>query len=511
MILIVHKKGSVNYIKDTVSGLLIQYNSNDFIKTFDHLCQNFTDEIILWCELDIVPHLDLDVCKDIFINNKIMSSYGVESFFTSMIGYVDNSPFVKVNLNVKYPTWIMSGCVGGISAAAYLHLNISIKNYYNYEIFLKSIAKIGISNHLFCYSDNRFLKKNTVLNESLSPKFSLGDIFNFIATHYSKRWVLIFFLNLFIYERKFPFWSFLKHSCVRKFEYRPTHEFIFKKYQNKKYAKPTIDVIIPTIGRSHLIENDLCYFAAQALIPNKIIIIEQQPIINASSELSDIVKKEWPFVIEHYLIYKLGVCNARNLGLSKTTADWVFLSDDDNEFAPDLLSRIFEQIEMFDADAVTVSYLQKDEFKEFDKVKQWTSFGAGNSLVKQKVLKNIEFNTSYEFGYGEDKDFGMQIRNAGADIIYLPTPEILHLKAPIGGFRTKFELPWHKDEVQPKPSPTVMLYYLKNKTPQQINSLKTILFIKYYFKQITKNPIKYIKLMNFKWDRSVFWAQQINK
>jgi hypothetical protein len=58
-----------------------------------------------------------------------------------------------------------------------------------------------------------------------------------------------------------------------------------------------------------------------------------------------------------------------------------------------------------------------------------------------------------------DNDFGMQLRNQGVDVLYLPEPKILHLKAPVGGFRTKPKLAWENDEIQPKPSPTVMLFH----------------------------------------------------
>jgi GT2 family glycosyltransferase len=37
-----------------------------------------------------------------------------------------------------------------------------------------------------------------------------------------------------------------------------------------------------------------------------------------------------------------------------------------------------------------------------------------------------------EFGYGEDTDFGMQLRNKGFDVIYFPDLKITHLKAPMG-------------------------------------------------------------------------------
>jgi hypothetical protein len=93
----------------------------------------------------------------------------------------------------------------------------------------------------------------------------------------------------------------------------------------------------------------------------------------------------------------------------------------------------------------------------------------------------------------------------------LPEPEILHLKAPIGGFRTKPVLQWHNDNVQPKPSPTVMLYQILNNSPVQTNSYKTTLFFKYYKLQKIKNPVRYYRIFQKQWERSVFWANELKK
>jgi GT2 family glycosyltransferase len=39
----------------------------------------------------------------------------------------------------------------------------------------------------------------------------------------------------------------------------------------------------------------------------------------------------------------------------------------------------------------------------------------------------------FEFGYGS-MDFGMQIRNQGYDVLYLPEPQILHPESSNGWF-----------------------------------------------------------------------------
>jgi hypothetical protein len=104
----------------------------------------------------------------------------------------------------------------------------------------------------------------------------------------------------------------------------------------------------------------------------------------------------------------------------------------------------------------------------------------------------------------------MQLRHQGHDVLYFPHPEILHLKAPIGGFRTKPQLLWIDDKVQPKPSPTVMLYILSNNTKQQLLGYKTTLFLKYYKHQKIKNPLSYLLYFQKQWKQSVFWANQLN-
>ncbi|HQE33789.1 MAG TPA: glycosyltransferase family 2 protein, partial [Flavobacterium alvei] len=182
-----------------------------------------------------------------------------------------------------------------------------------------------------------------------------------------------------------------------------------------------------------------------------------------------------------------------------------------NRFDGSLLSNIFSKIEQYGNPVMTTAYPQKSEIKKHQKVVQWSTFGAGNSFVRRDALENIRFNKAYEFGYGEDGDFGMQLRNQGFDVLYLPHPEILHLKAPMGGFRTKPVLQWQNDKIQPKPSPTIMLYQLLHHSAAQRNSYKTTLFFKYYRLQSIKNPFKYFAHFQKQWDRSVFWANELRK
>jgi GT2 family glycosyltransferase len=319
-------------------------------------------------------------------------------------------------------------------------------------------------------------------------------------------------LNLVLYERKFAILPFLFSLF---YKYRHNSNINLDKIKVKSSLnivdKATIDVIIPTIGRKDYLYDVLRDFSKQTLLPQKIIIVEQNPQEGSITELDYILNEKWPFIIKHIFIHQTGVCNARNLALNYTENEWVFLADDDNRFEPNLIQDVFQKIKQYGNEVVTTYYLQKNESKKYGKVIQWPTFGAGNSFVKRNLLEEIRFNRELEFGYGEDTDFGMQLRNQGNDVLYLPEPAILHLKAAVGGFRTKPVLLWQKDRIQPKPSPTVMLYLILYNTQEQLKGYKTTLFIKYYKYQNIKNPITYLINYRKQWNRSIFWANQLKK
>ena len=147
--------------------------------------------------------------------------------------------------------------------------------------------------------------------------------------------------------------------------------------------------------------------------------------------------------------------------------------------------------------------MKENERQDFKIIHQSGIFGSGNSVVKSQFLKLISFNKALEFGYGEDIDFGMQLRNLGIDIIYFPRLRILHLKAPIGGFRNKFIFPWELKGENPNPSPTVMHVKINHLTKQQLKRYKIILFLKLH-----KVNFFAVNRFTISWNLSVKWSKK---
>jgi glycosyltransferase involved in cell wall biosynthesis len=470
----------------------------------------FPDEKIVWCHSAYKEHLALEKINTLHHHNKMMLSFRpkANNFFDNSIGYVEESLFINVNKKVSYPTWQMSSSVGIIHASVLNAIGDKIICESDFDYYLSSLAKLCMPLGLLCYSEPQLLNSVEIIDSPVTA--SSVTLFRFVKQHYKTRWVFLLALNLLLYERKILFNPFISALfSKRRFNNKINIDNIVVQSSRVIADKGTIDVIIPTIGRKKYLYDVLKDLAQQTHLPENVIIVEQNPQSGSVSELDFLQATIWPFQIKHTFTHQAGACNARNVALSQVRSEWVFLADDDISIDGDFIKKTSENIEKFGVKAVSLFCLQEKEVQTFNTVFQWGSFGSGCSVVASDILKNCSFNLGYEFGYGEDSDFGMQLRNLGNDVLFLPEPSILHLKAPVGGFRTKPILKWYKERIQPKPSPTVMLYLITHNTKQQILGYKTILFFKYFKHQKSRNPFQYFTVFNKQWKQSVYWANQL--
>jgi glycosyltransferase involved in cell wall biosynthesis len=376
-----------------------------------------------------------------------------------------------------------------------------VANYKNVslEYLLTSVARIGQPQGLFCYHIP--LEQPST---PLTPK-NTRALFKFVVQHYKRSWSLLLFFFLFRYEKFVPFLAFTKSLFNQVLDVRLDISRL-KRTAALSNIEPEYDVIIPTMGRAMYLKNVLKDLAKQTMPPQKVIIIEQNEDVTSTTDLIYLNDMQWPFEVVHEFIHQTGVCNARNLAINKTTAPWVLFFDDDNRFAADLLERIFNSLKQSKAKVLNMAYLQKGEVETQKNYTQLTYFGSGCSIVHRDVIKHCSFDMALEHGYGEDADYGVQIRNAGFDVIYAPLIQIVHLKAPVGGFRKAHVFPWHAQKTQPKPSPQVIYYRIKNNTDKQLRGYKLVLFFKLYNQAAIKNPIQYLSYFNRAWKKSLYWS-----
>ena len=509
MKILIHRKAQKLLKVISSDGAEIVLNSTTCTAAFWEVSEKFPEQVIGWCEEELFGKWDFENWQHIFHHNLIMASYAVSTIFLSdRIGYIDQMPFININRKVLFGTWQMSSDIGGIRGEIAQKFYPVLKQEENFGYLLNSIAKVGQQNGLVCYSAPGLLANPECKSPQNTGK--IKDLFQFVHQHYSSAWTSVLLLCFLIYERKFPLLGYLR-SFFHKKLFRKDIQLVQRGLPSKKVdlLSKNIDVIIPTIGRPGFLHDVLKDLSVQSHLPEKVIIVEQNPDLEAESELKFIQTEKWPFQIIHHLVHKTGVCNARNIALEEVTSDFVFLADDDIRVTKDLLEKVLTEMAKLGLDAVNMNCKQPGEETVFSKMKQWGSFGAGTSIVKSKFAKNCRFLSVFEGGYGEDADFGIQLRNTGCDIIYHPELQVLHLKASRGGFREKDRPKWELEQPIPKPSPTLMAFALLHFTEKQLKGFKTSLFIKFYPRQSLRNPIAYFRQMKKRWKVSRQWAETL--
>jgi len=492
------------------NGEEIQGFSIKLYKCFWELAEKFPEDLIIWIDEQFIGQINEEELVEIFHHDLIMASFPVDSqFLPESIGYVDQLPFVNPHYSVKYPSWRMSADVGGIKAKTALAFKFMLHEILDFGYLLNSMAKIGQQNSLFCYTNPNLLIASS-LKKTQNYKASEDDFFKFVFQHYKTIWVFVLFFCLCKHESKLPVFALLKSFFNTKyFKKEIDLSKISIKSSRSFEENKTVDVIIPTIGRPQHLKQVLIDLKEQSHLPEKVIVVEQNPRQDAETQLDYIASEDWPFQIVHYFTHKTGACMARNMALESVTSEWVFFADDDIRISESVLENTFSEVSKMGIVALNINCIQPNQETTFYKIKQWGAFGSGTSVVKSHYIRQCKFNTSLEYGYGEDTDFGLQLRAQGADIIYHPEIKITHLKAERGGFRTDTKLPWEDDGLLPKPSPTMMVLIKKHSSEEMIKGYKVGLFLKYYPRQNIKNPFTYIKTMRRRWSLSEQWAKKL--
>lgn len=470
--------------------------------------------LVVWCDVNYSNQLNLSVIEQLPLSNTSIYSFNpnTQDFFNRVMGYVDLSVAIKISPKKKYATWLMSSKVG-VARFEFLKFALSIiPQNSNFDYFLKSISKLTQSKGVFCYSEPSLLNYNCVEDTN----FSFDDVkktVRFTKQHFKIGWLFILFYSFFIYEKNYTIIrAFLLLFYRRRTFNKEIDKIELKVASQIDVHNASLDVLIPTIGRKPYLYDVLCDLRNQTVLPKKVIIVEQNPEENSISTLDYLTTENWPFEIISIFTHQTGACNARNLGLKAVSNDWIFFADDDIRFASNFIENALQKI--IALHCLAASFKCVSELEPIDKNStpfQWGGFGAGSSVVHQSAILDCQFGKGYEFGFGEDGDFGMQIRNKGIDVLFFEQPQLLHLKAPIGGFRTKPVLAWKDESITPKPSPTVMLFRIINCTVEQNKTYKLKLLLSYYRSQSVKNPLAYYKMFQKQWEVSLKWAHELKK
>ncbi|PQJ32196.1 glycosyl transferase family 2 [Nonlabens arenilitoris] len=446
--------------------------------------------------------IDTTPVKDAIKN--LLQPYVIVSSYNRLhkdLGYVEDSPFINISNAVTYPTWIKSTTAFTIHASLINQLNGQLNDKSNLLYWINSISKLARPLGVLSYQ--------IPVYNSQEDQFDTTTLYRFVKQHYKTRWIFILFMCHMWYEKRFPLYAFAKAQFYKNRSLKLNVEKLQKPQDIISKKDLIYDVVIPTMGRASYLQDVLFDLNKQNRAPKSVIIIEQNACENTTSELDDLRNETYQFKLIHHFTNVTGACRARNEAISYSRAPWILLFDDDVRIEENFSIQVEDFLNRSNAKCVTFACLQYGEIENMQTFKQWESFGSGCSLVHRGVFEKCNFDMALEHGYGEDVDYGMQVRNAGFDVIYAPQIPILHLKAPVGGFRKQYVFPWRIDEIQPKPSPQIMYHRKKNYTHKQLLGYKMVQFFKTYGSFGTKNPYAHHKKYLAAWKQSEKWASQL--
>jgi glycosyltransferase involved in cell wall biosynthesis len=473
----------------------------EIIPALLNAANRFPHYLIGWCHESVENKILLDNWSQLIHHPFEMVSFepGSTYWINPRIGYVDfSSPFIhSIPKDVRFGTWQTSATCGLVYAKTLSQFETLAKTTRDIRTFLSAVAKNGSLIGLFPYSDPKLVSRGTEHEGATSMVATL----QLIKSYYGLKWVFFWLVSIAIFEKKFSFYLWMKSIFIPRLK-RIQKLDGFIEYSTKNNAGSSIEVIIPTIGRAQHVQNVLNDLAQQSLIPQYVTIIEQLTTGKSETELTFLQQTEYPFEIKNTIIHQAGACNARNIALCQlNTSDWVFFADDDIRLEKDTLLNAVTKGNEYGLGAVTLAvYREHESIQRTENPIGWNNFASGCSIVRTQYASQIQFDMNLEFGFGEDSDYGVALRKIGCTIGYLALDPILHLKAPMGGFRTPFVHPWKNEH--PKPAPTILYHFLKNQSRYQLNGYQLFFFAKQFLGARKWN----LKAVYTRWNASRKWA-----
>jgi GT2 family glycosyltransferase len=514
-----HVAGVERYQGNQISN--INPESRVLSQEFARLVDVYPDAYIVWYDICIEPYIADITSWPALIHHPLevlhLSVFQGCYHMAVSLGFVDfDSPFlIPGPTDRRFVTWLISSMAGIGLARTFKAIGYEPVAH-SFAASLFDFGQRGAKWGLCPYSEPALLKKplpESVTSEICNP-LSSRELAVLVRSLYGRKWLAFWLLAQLIYQRRFPAlaaaiaWFRRQPPPVDEAALQALHPPLPEVFDNSH----TVDVIIPTLGRPQHALNVLRDLTAQRILPNRVILIEQHPDSDFSDLLAKSLDEEWPFEIRHYTVPWVGACRARNLGLGETEADWVLLLDDDVRLDDGFIQYLLKTALAYQVDVITSAVFRTGQNmpQSNNYPRLWAAFGSGVSLVSASAARNIGgFDLRLEGGFGEDYEYGVRLRLSGANVLFAPGKPVLHLKAPVGGFRFEYPHLWKDSRIQPKPSPTVLYSRQKYGTQAMQDGYK----LYYWLNRLSALPfwlwMKELWVLNRGWNSAQKWAQYL--
>lgn len=200
MIVFYHNKYKITEIVSTETNNFSNEINRNVVDALLDFADKFNEELLVWCHESERNNLNVGKIEALFHHKKMMLSYATETdYFDRRLGYIEDSPYIKINKEVRYTSWQMSSRVGAVHASVLNACKNDLNANDNFDYFLNSFARRAIMVGLFCYSEPKLLLQKKLLNlimnqifrNSLNLRNSIieldGFFYCFLIYFFSKR------------------------------------------------------------------------------------------------------------------------------------------------------------------------------------------------------------------------------------------------------------------------------------------------------------------------------------
>lgn len=393
-------------------------------------------------------------------------------------------------LNYVHPTWMYN--IDGSENVTHTNFRLSLracmirlstlKKIGNFSDAYTSLQMAGVALGYLILKQGGIIRYHSDLvknNDVAIANIPLKDEWIFAKQFFTKKWLFWTLLN------KTEFFSNLKAwLSVRNIKYLNPKRCIHASAKTDDAVQPaTVSVLAPTLDRYPYLEEELRELNLQTILPHEVLITDQTDI----DRRQQIDFSKYPNItVKYFPQDEKGQCLAWNKLIKESTGEYVFFfGDDAYDIKPDLIEKMLQTMYRFDADMVASNVREKGITYGTINHHYYLSDSFPITLIKKSVVdKAGGMDMFFNRNVKADHDLAMRCHLNGALMIFDPSAEIGHHRAPSGGLRA------HNARV-------ITNFMTKNTVTKILNPSTSEIFIynKHYTHRQFINHVK-IKYMN---------------
>lgn len=318
---------------------------------------------------------------------------------------------------------------------------------------------------------------NNVVTEP--HKISLDEEWLFAKQFFTKKWLFWILFNKPDFFKNLMAWRKTKEA-----KYVHAAPVLHPSAKtNAPVEHKTVSILAPTLDRYPYLEEELRELNVQTILPYEVLITDQTD----KERRQPIDFSKYPNLkIKYFPQDEKGQCLAWNKLIDEASGEYIFFFGDDAfDITPGLIEKMLQTMQRFDADMVASNVREKGITYGATNHHYYMSDTFPITLIKKAVVEKAgKMDMFFNRNVKADHDLAMRCHLNGALMIFDPSAEIGHHRAPSGGLRA------HNARV-------VTNFMTRNTITKVLNPGPSEIFIakRYYSEKQLKSHVR-IKYMN---------------